>query len=118
MPRGSALFAVSGTLKALDFGLNPIAAVLLGVITGIGGGMLRDVLVNEIPTVLRAELYAVAALAGSVVVVVGGLVRLPALPVAIAGALLCFGLRLLALRRGWTLPVAGPRGNDLPGNSS
>ena len=70
--------------------------------------MLRDVLVAETPTVLHAELYAVAAIAGSVVVVVGGLVGCPALPVAIAGALLCFGLRLLALRRGWTPPRRRP----------
>ena len=58
---GLAVFAVSGALKALAFGLNPLAAVLLGMLTGIGGGMLRDVLVAEVPTVLRAELYAVAA---------------------------------------------------------
>jgi len=62
---GLSLFAVSGTLKALAFHLNPITAILLGVLTGIGGGMVRDVLVAEVPTVLRAELYAVAALAGS-----------------------------------------------------
>jgi uncharacterized membrane protein YeiH len=59
---GLGLFAVSGALKALAFGLNPVAAILLGMLTGIGGGMLRDVLVAEIPTVLHAELYAVAAL--------------------------------------------------------
>ncbi len=103
---GLALFAVSGALKALAFGLNPLAAVLLGTLTGIGGGMLRDVLVAEIPTVLRAELYAVAALAGATVVVGGELLDLPSLPVAVVGAVLCFGLRLLALRRGWALPVA------------
>ena len=60
---GLSLFAVSGALKALAFGLNPVAAVLLGMLTGIGGGMVRDVLVAEVPTVLRAEVYAVAALA-------------------------------------------------------
>ena len=106
---GLGLFAVSGALKALAFGLNPVAAVLLGMLTGIGGGMLRDVLVAEIPTVLRAELYAVAALAGAAVVVGGALLRLPSIPLAIAGAVLCFGLRLLAIWRGWGLPVArGP----------
>jgi uncharacterized membrane protein YeiH len=55
---GLALFAVTGTQKALAFGLNPVAAVLLGMLTGIGGGMARDMLLAEIPTVLRAELYA------------------------------------------------------------
>lgn len=104
---GLALFAVSGALKALTFGLNPLAAVLLGTLSGIGGGILRDLLVVEVPIVLRAELYAVAALAGGSVIVVGHALQLPATPVAIAGAILCFGLRVIALRRGWQLPVAG-----------
>jgi uncharacterized membrane protein YeiH len=103
---GLALFAVAGALKALAFELNPLAAVLLGVVTGIGGGMVRDVLVAEVPTVLHAELYAVAALAGAAVAVGGQLLRLPSTPLAIVGAVLCFGLRLVAIRRGWGLPVA------------
>jgi uncharacterized membrane protein YeiH len=103
---GLALFAVSGALKALSAGLNPIAAMLLGVLTGVGGGMLRDVLVSEVPTVLRGELYASAALAGTAVVVIGSRLRLPTATVAVAGGLLCFVLRYLAIRRGWRLPVA------------
>lgn len=103
---GLAVFAVSGSLKALAFGADPSAAVLLGMLTGIGGGMLRDLLVAEVPTVLRAELYAVAALAGAIVVVAGQILRFSPTPVAIVGALLCFGLRLVALRRDWQLPVA------------
>ena len=103
---GLGLFAVAGALKALAFELNPLAAVLLGVVTGIGGGMVRDVLVAEVPTVLHAELYAVAALAGAAVVVGGQLLQLPSTLLAIVGAVLCFGLRLLAIRRGWGLPVA------------
>lgn len=109
---GLGVFAVSGALKALAFGLNPLAAVLLGMLTGIGGGMLRDLLVVEVPTVLRAQLYAMAALAGATVVVVGALLHLAATPTAILGALLCFGLRLLALRRNWNLPVARPIDQD------
>jgi uncharacterized membrane protein YeiH len=103
---GLGLFAVAGALKALALQLNPLAAVLLGVLTAIGGGMLRDLLVAEIPTVLHAELYAVAALAGASVVVGGQLLLLPSTPLAIVGAVLCFGLRLVAIRRGWGLPVA------------
>src|SRR3954452_7136120 len=103
---GLALFAVSGTQKALAFGLNPVMAALLGMLTGIGGGMVRDVLVAEIPTVLRADLYAVAALAGAAVVVGGSLLHLPSTASTILGAALCFGLRLMAIRRGWHLPVA------------
>jgi uncharacterized membrane protein YeiH len=63
-------------------------------------------LLAEIPTVLRSELYAVAALAGAGVVVAGHMLRLPTVPIAIAGVLLCFGLRVMALRHGWQLPVA------------
>src|SRR5437899_3255112 len=66
---GLALFAVSGAGKALAFHAGPIAATLLGMLTGIGGGVVRDILVMEIPTVLRTELYAVAALIGAAVVV-------------------------------------------------
>lgn len=106
---GLAVFAVAGTQKALGYGLNPVTASLLGMLTGIGGGMLRDLLLAEIPTVLRSELYAVAALAGAVVVVVGHVLNFPPTVMAIAGATLCFGIRLIAIRRGWRLPVA-----DLP----
>lgn len=74
---GLALFAVTGTQKALAAGLNPVMAALMGMLTGIGGGMLRDVLVNETPTVLRADLYAVAALAAGVVVAVGRVLHYP-----------------------------------------
>lgn len=103
---GLALFAVSGTLKALAAGLNPIAAMLLGVLTGVGGGMLRDVLVSEVPAVLRGELYASAALAGAALVVLGRLLDLPTPIGVVAGGVLCFVLRYLAIRRGWRLPVA------------
>jgi len=103
---GLALFAVSGVLKALASGLGPVAAVLLGMLTGIGGGMVRDLLVAEVPIVLRADLYAVAALAGAVVTVLCQWSGLPVVVGAVAGALLCFGLRLVAIRRRWRLPTA------------
>lgn len=104
---GLALFAVAGAQKALAFGLNPLMAALLGMLTGIGGGMARDVLLADVPMVLRADLYAVAALAGATVVVVGALLELPSAATMFAGALCCFVLRMLAVRRGWQLPVAG-----------
>lgn len=103
---GLGLFAVAGTQKALGIGLNPLAAAALGMLTGIGGGILRDVLVREIPTVLRADLYAVAALAGAAVVVAGHLLQWPPAVTAPAGAALCFGLRVVAIRRRWALPTA------------
>jgi uncharacterized membrane protein YeiH len=104
---GLALFAVSGTQKALAFELSPVMAALLGMLTGIGGGIVRDLLVSEIPTVLRAELYAVAALVGALVVVLGHVLHLPAAAATIAGAALCLGLRLFAISHGWQLPIAG-----------
>jgi uncharacterized membrane protein YeiH len=104
---GLALFAVSGSQKALAHGLNPIMATSLGMVTGIGGGIARDVLLTDIPTVLRAELYAVAALLGAAVVVTAHVLQLPSEWAAVVGAALCFGLRLLAMRYGWHLPVAG-----------
>jgi len=103
---GLALFAVAGAGKALAFDAGPVAATLLGMLTGIGGGMVRDVLVMEIPTVLRTELYAVAALIGAAAVVIGRMLNVPSAAAAVTGAILCFGLRFLAMRRGWQLPVA------------
>jgi uncharacterized membrane protein YeiH len=103
---GLALFAVSGAQKALDFHLGPLASVLLGMLTGIGGGIVRDVLSAQIPSVLRADVYAVAALAGAAVVVLSRIAQLHSLPGTLIGALLCFTLRYLALRRGWQLPEA------------
>jgi uncharacterized membrane protein YeiH len=97
---------VSGAQKAVVFGLNPVMAALLGMLTGIGGGMMRDILVAEIPTVLRADIYAVAALAGAAIVVIGNLLHISPAATTIVGALLCFGLRLMAIRRDWQLPVA------------
>ena len=105
---GLALFAVTGTQKALGYGLNPVMAALLGMLTGVGGGMVRDVLVAEIPQVLRSDLYAVAALAGAVIVVMGHQLDFAPTLAAILGAVICFGLRLIAIRRRWQLPVARP----------
>ncbi|HEX2825836.1 MAG TPA: trimeric intracellular cation channel family protein [Burkholderiales bacterium] len=103
---GLALFAVTGAQKALFYGLDAPMAALLGMLTGIGGGMARDVLLREIPTVLRAELYAVAALAGASIVVVGDLLGTPPGVTTLTGAVVCLGLRLGSLYRGWHLPRA------------
>jgi uncharacterized membrane protein YeiH len=103
---GLAVFAVSGAQKALAFGLAPVMAALLGMLTGIGGGMARDVLLADVPAVLRSEIYAVAALAGAAVVVIGDRLHLPPVATTVAGTVLCFGLRLIAIRHGWNLPAA------------
>lgn len=101
---GLAFFAVAGAEKALLYGLHPVMAALLGMVTGIGGGMLRDILVNRVPVVLRADLYALAALAGASVVVAGRALDAPYIATAVVGGTLCFTLRFLAIRYDWHLP--------------
>jgi uncharacterized membrane protein YeiH len=79
---GLALFAVAGTQKALIYRMHPFIAILLGTITGVGGGTIRDMSLARIPTVLRADVYATAAMAGSAAMIVGRKLRLllPCLP--------------------------------------
>ena len=101
---GLAFFAISGTQKALLHGIHPVMAACLGMLTGVGGGMLRDVLVTQTPAVLRADLYASAALAGATVVVIARPLHVSSVAAAIAGGLLCFALRFAAIRFGWRLP--------------
>ena len=107
---GLGLFTVTGTSKALAFGIMPVWAVLLGMVTGVGGGMLRDMLVARVPIIMRGEIYATAALAGGAIVVLG--TYIPGLPPEahmLAGAAVCTGIRLLALRFGWQLPARNIR---------
>jgi len=103
---GLALFAVAGAEKALAHELNGSMAALLGMLTGIGGGIARDLLLAQVPTVLRSDLYAVAALAGATVVVLGDRLSVTPVGAAVAGAALCFALRVMAIHRGWHLPKA------------
>lgn len=103
---GLALFAVTGTTKAFAFGLGPVPAILLGVLTAVGGGMARDMLVAQVPMVLQSQIYAVAALLAAIVVALGHAFELPAGATALVGAALCLGLRIVAMRRGWNLPAA------------
>lgn len=109
---GLAFFAVAGTQKALVFGLNPLMAALMGMLTGIGGGMLRDVLAMQVPSVLRSDLYALAALAGAAVVVGGHMLHIQPVATTIAGGVLCFVLRYMAIRHGWHLPAAQMPGDE------
>jgi uncharacterized membrane protein YeiH len=111
---GLAFFAVAGTEKALVFGLSPLMAALLGMLTGVGGGVARDVLLAEVPAVLRSDLYAVAALAGAAIVVGGSVLQLPLTVTTVSGGLACFGLRVMAIHWGWQLPVAYKDNAALP----
>jgi len=103
---GLSFFAVAGAQKALEFGLSPVMSALLGMLTGIGGGMMRDVLLAEIPQVLRSDLYAVAALAGASLVVLGHVLGISHGVSALVGGILCFGIRYMAIWHGWHLPAA------------
>ncbi|MBD2761772.1 trimeric intracellular cation channel family protein [Kocuria sp. cx-116] len=95
---GLSVFAVSGANKALEFDIGVGQAVILGTITAVGGGTLRDVLIGQIPTVLRTGFYAVPALVGATVTVVASGFGVHGLAVAIAAAAVCFLIRMLGLR--------------------
>ncbi|MDE2006725.1 MAG: trimeric intracellular cation channel family protein [Rhodospirillales bacterium] len=104
---GLGLFAVIGAQKAIAYGINPLMASLLGMITGIGGGMTRDILAGDTPFVLYSDIYAVAALAGAGVVSAAyalGVSEFVSMPL---GAAVCIFLRLMAIYRGWKAPIAG-----------
>nr|WP_216659105.1 trimeric intracellular cation channel family protein [Nocardioides sp. zg-1230] len=105
---GLAVFCVTGALKAVEFGLGPVPAALMGMVTGIGGGMIRDVLVGSVPVIFEGVLYATPALAGAAVTVLLDRADLPFLVVAAAGFSTCLTWRLLALVRGWRAPL--PKG--------
>ncbi|MEU2722594.1 trimeric intracellular cation channel family protein [Streptomyces smyrnaeus] len=108
---GLGLFCVTGTLKAHEFGLSLTSSVVMGLATAAGGGVLRDVLANEVPSLLRwdREIYAVPAIVGSSAVAL--LIHLDAVRpgTAVGAALLAFVLRLLALRYNWRAPRAWKR---------
>ncbi len=112
---GLSLYAVLGAEIALTAGTAPWAAVLLGVMTATFGGILRDVVCNEVPLILRREIYLTAAAAGATAFVAltqAGLWREPAFA---AGVATCFAIRALALARGWSLPAyRGRPGRDYP----
>lgn len=102
---GLSLFAVTGAQKALSFGHNGEVAVLLGVITAVGGGVWRDILLNRVPVILQKEIYASAALIGALIVVTGDYLHwLSKDWMAIFALIVCFTLRLLAIRYHWNLP--------------
>jgi uncharacterized membrane protein YeiH len=101
---GLGLFAVAGAAKALDFGIHPFIAVLMGGVTGVGGGSIRDILLARIPTVLRADVYATAALAGAAVLVLGLRFKMNPRFMTVLGAAVCFALRVVSVWRHWNLP--------------
>jgi uncharacterized membrane protein YeiH len=101
---GLALFAMAGAAKALEFGINPMIAVLMGVLTGVGGGTIRDVLLTQVPGILNTDIYASAALAGSALMVIGLALKVPRTIAMTVGGVCCFALRMVAVARHWNLP--------------
>jgi uncharacterized membrane protein YeiH len=102
---GLALFVTTATSTGLGTGAPGVTSAIVGVITGIGGGVLRDVLLNEIPQVLRREIYAIAALIGATLVVIGTRLGIAPVAVTLVGAAVVAGLRIVALWRGWNAPI-------------
>ncbi|GGC67958.1 trimeric intracellular cation channel family protein [Hoyosella rhizosphaerae] len=103
---GVGVFATGGAAIALSHGAGPLASTLIGATAAIGGGVIRDVLVNEMPLLLHRDLYAVPAILGAAIVTVGNAVNAPSVIALTTGVIVAAGLRLLALWRGWNLPIA------------
>jgi uncharacterized membrane protein YeiH len=110
---GLSLFAVSGALKTVEFGGGPAQAIILGAVTAVGGGTIRDVLIGRVPVVLRSELYAIPALVGALVMVAADGLGAADVPAAVGGACLCFLIRILAVHYGLDAPI--PPGTDRDG---
>ncbi len=105
---GLAIFTVTGTTIALAAGLGPVPAVLLGMLTGIGGGALRDILAAEVPLVLRSEIYAVASLLGAIIITLANQTQALGPTAEIMAAIATFALRMVSVWRGWKIPIAHP----------
>jgi len=106
---GLGLFTVTGTSAALNAGIGQVPAAILGTLTGVGGGVLRDILAQEVPMVLRGEIYALASLIGAFIVILIRRAHLPIIPWDVFAALATFAIRMVSLWCGWHLPIARPR---------
>jgi uncharacterized membrane protein YeiH len=106
---GLSIFTVTGTTIALNAGLSPAPAALLGMLTGVGGGVLRDVLAAEVPLIFQSEIYAVASMLGAIIIIVAGQVGFSGLFAEIIAAIATFSLRMVSVRRGWRIPIAMPK---------
>jgi uncharacterized membrane protein YeiH len=99
-----ALFAVAGTEKALEYNLNPFIAALLGTVTAVGGGTVRDIFLAQVPRVLNVDIYATAAFVGAAVMVLCRKSRIPPVWSALSGGTVCFLLRIVSVWQHWNLP--------------
>ena len=101
---GLGVFTVIGVEKGIDFGLHPVIAVALGAVTGCFGGLIRDILRNQIPAVLHKEIYATASLTGGIMFFVLNYLGFHNDLVAVLTAFIVFIIRVLALKYRWELP--------------
>lgn len=101
---GLALFAIAGAQKALNFGISPFVSMLMGTITGVGGGVIRDIVLARIPMVLQADLYASSAFSGAAVLIIARRLGVPPVTAALLAAAACIALRLASVTWGWQLP--------------
>jgi uncharacterized membrane protein YeiH len=101
---GLGFFAIAGAAKALDFGIHPLLAILLGGVTGVGGGTIRDLFLAQVPAVLRTDIYAAAALLGATVLVLALKLKVRPAFASTLGIVLCFALRMVAVHEHWNLP--------------
>ncbi len=113
---GLGVFAVSGTLKSLEFDLGPLPAILLGTVTGAGGGVIRDLLGREVPLILNRDIYALAAVLGGLTVVIALWLGIDTTLAALGGLIATIGLRLIAIRYNWQAPR--PKTNDINENGA
>jgi len=102
---GLSLFCVTGATKSLQYGLGIAPAIILGAVTGVGGGTLRDVLVRRVPTVLTSGLYAIPALVGAAIAVIAVRTGVYGIPAAVGAALACFLIRAVGIRYNLNAPV-------------
>lgn len=101
---GLGTFVVIGTTKAIDFQLGALGAVLMGVMTGTAGGVMRDLLANQVPLILRREIYASACVAGGTLLVILGENGVAPAAAALLSAATVILVRLLAIHYDWSLP--------------
>jgi uncharacterized membrane protein YeiH len=120
---GLSLFAVTGAGKALELGVGPVQAIILGTVTGVGGGTVRDVLIRQVPSVLSSGMYAIPALVGAALAVVAtssGVNQVLGAPVALGAAAVCFVIRMVGLHFRLDAPKppgAGGAGTGAPGDA-
>ena len=112
---GLSLFAVTGASKALSYGLGVEQAIILGAVTAVGGGTIRDVLIRRIPTVLTSGLYAIPALVAAGITVATSRTGTYGLPAALGAAVACFAVRMVGVRFGLNAPM--PPGVKTEGRS-